>query len=210
VAEFWLHYVGSGLYKREVFEREAVKYGVQRAVPFSMLKRFEFGASILLAYYREGKAEVFGYFNVNGLTHNLPKEVYEDLLETVDVVRLDNTSVSVSRACGSYTVGSTAYIDETLESLVEKIKQACERHGVDPKKFKWFLTGRYHPFKTGFVLTPAKFTRSYMKVDIEGLDIRRQEGESERLLWVFDYERRTYLSKRERGALLSQKITVFV
>jgi len=181
-SEYWLHYVGTGLYKIEVFAREAVKHGVQRAVPFSMLKRFEFGTPILLAYYREGKAEVFGYFNVNGLTHNLPKEVYEDLLETVDVVRLDNTSVSVSRACGSYTVGSTAYIDETLESLVEKIKQACEKHGVDPNKFKWFINGRYYPFKNSFVLTPAKFTRGYMRVKIKDLDIQRQQIESENLV----------------------------
>ena len=210
VPEFWLHYVGTNLYKREVFEREAIKLGVQRAIPFNLLSSLKFGQPILLAYYcgrGSDTAEVFGYFTVTGVSHNLPKKVTDELLKTVNVVKIDSTPVAVSRVCGSYTVGSTAYIDETLESLVEKIKQACEKHDVDPKKFKWFIKGEYHPFKTSMTLTPIKFTRGYMKVKIKDLDLKQQQIETRNMVWVFDYERRMYLTKREKDALISRKIT---
>jgi len=210
VTEFWLHYVGTGLYKREVFEREAVKLGVQRALGFNLLNSLEFGQPILLAHYcgrRSGAAEVFGYFTVTGVTHNLPENIAKDLLKKVDVVKVNSAPTTVHRACGSYTVGSTAYINETLKNLVEKIKQICGEHDVDPKKFKWFINGEYHPFKNSVVLTPIKFTRGYMKVDIEGLDLKQQQIEDKNMVWIFDYERRAYLSKKERDALLSHKLT---
>jgi len=210
INEFWLHYIGVGIYRREIFEREAVKLGVQRAIGFNLLSSLEFGQPILLAHYcgrGSDTAEVFGYFTVTGVSHNLPKEVASELLETVNVVKVDSTPVAVTRACGSYVVGTTAYIDETLESLVDKIKQACEKHGINPNNFKWFIKGEYHPFKNSIVLTPIKFTRGYMKVKIEGLDLKQQQIEDRNMVWVFDYERRMYLTKRERDALLSHKLT---
>ena len=210
MAEIWLHYVGVGLYKQEVFEREAAKHGVQRAIPFSLLGAFEFGQPVLLAYYcgkESSTAEVFGYFTVTGVSHNLPEEVTGDLLEKVDVVKIDNTPKTVCRACGSYTIGSTAYINESLKDLIEKIKEACEKHNVDPNKYRWFITGLYHPFRNSIVLTPIKFTRGYMKVDVEGLDLEEQQVTNENLVWIYDYEKRRYLSKRERDALLSRKLT---
>ena len=82
MTEYLLHYIGYGLYKQELFEREAKKIGVQRAIGFGMLGSLEFGQPILLAHFTGAavsRAEIFGYFVVNGVTHNLPKELCEKL-----------------------------------------------------------------------------------------------------------------------------------
>lgn len=135
--EFKLHYVGQGLYKIQYFETEAKKYGVQRAVPFTQLKNLKFGIPILLARYIptqykgnkkiKPQAEIFGYFTINGISHNLPKPTTEQLTEKLDIIKVDNTSSSVSRACGSYSIQNTTYINDSLSDLKSKIEELfCE------------------------------------------------------------------------------------
>ena len=101
-------------------------------------------------------------------------------------------------------------MNETLESLAEKIEKACKKHDINPNKFKFFIKGRYIPFKNSFVLSPAKFTRSYMRIKLDGFDLKMQQVEDENLVWVLDYEKRAYLSKKQRDALLSYKLDEYL
>lgn len=151
--EFKLHYVGKGMYNITSFENEAKRLGVQRALSFSQLKTLKFGDVILLARFIPEKpvmeidlkqippkltgkqlssippqAEVFGYFTVDGISHNLPKEETQTLTNKLDIVEVDNTPFGVSRACGSYSVGSVAYIRDNLETLLQKIENTFTVH----------------------------------------------------------------------------------
>ena len=49
--KFRLHYIGQEMYNTDIFEREAKKYRVQRAVAFNILKTFKWGDPVLLARY---------------------------------------------------------------------------------------------------------------------------------------------------------------
>lgn len=139
---FKLHFIGTGMYTSTIFEREAKRIGVQRAVAFTQLKSLNFGTPVLLATFipRQApttstsnnaipaQAEIFGYFTIDGLSHTLPKDLSQQLTEKLNIVKVDANSFSVSRACGSYSVGSITYIKDTLPQLLEKIKELFTVH----------------------------------------------------------------------------------
>lgn len=145
--KYKLHYIGKGLYTVNIFEHEAKKYGVQRAVSFSQLKTLKFGTPILLASFstqpklepvpstdkvkKEGVAEVFSYFTFNGISHTLPKELSQLLQSKLTIIKTEESPFSVSRACGSYSVGGIAYIKEDLKTLLEKIEEVFTVHNAN-------------------------------------------------------------------------------
>jgi len=203
MTEYWLHYVGAGLYNVSRFEAEATRMGVQRTVSFNMLGSLKFGDQILLAHWmgnRQRQAEVFGYFVVSGVSDNLPREVTERLWGTLDVVQVVEGGGSEKRACGSYAVGSTAVVRDSIAEIVGKVREVCGEMGVDPTKFKWFLRGEYGRVGS-FVLDPAKFTASYMKVDVDGLDLEAPPKGDHLLVWLYDYEQRRYLRKLDKSRM---------
>jgi hypothetical protein len=199
---FWLHYVGRHLYSLERFEREAGRYKVQRAVPFHMIKGFRWGDRILLAHWVKGSTEIFGYFTLESVVHNLPEDVGKRLLEKLDVDHVSSGPPSYERRfCGSYYVGGTAFIRDSVEELYEKAKKACGEAGFNPCEAKWFLKGRYVKLSTPILLTPAKFTRSYVKVELHDLDLDSVGDAGGALVWVYDYRRREYFRKGEEKLL---------
>jgi len=211
MADFWIHYVGKGLYSIERFEAEVKRYGVQRAIPFHMIKNFHWGDTVLLAHWtydkgeNYGYAEVFGYFTVDSIVQNLPEEIKEKLVEKLEVVSVESENPKYeNRVCGGYFLGAKIYVKDSIESLVDKVKRTCEECGVDPNSFKWFLRGRYTPMKS-FILSPAKFTRSYMKISIEDLNLPLTETDGS-LVWIYDYKQRTYLRKKDIRALGSETL----
>ncbi|MBW2675667.1 MAG: hypothetical protein JRD89_20050 [Deltaproteobacteria bacterium] len=199
---FWLHYVGKRLYSIDHFEKEARRYGVQRAVPFYQIRKFRWGDRILLAHWLDGNAEVFGYFTVEAITHNLPDEVTEELIDKLDVISISKGTPKYERRfCGGYYIGGSVLIKNSVEDLHGKIKEICERSGIDPNSVKWFLRGKYTKLVNSVVLSPAKFTRSYMKVEIEGLDLDSADLSSGVLVWVYNYTQRKYFRKGEEKLL---------
>jgi hypothetical protein len=210
--QFKLHFIGQNMYNTEIFEAEAKHVGVNRAVPFSQLTGLKWGDPVLLARYipvlskeerveldkeekpKYGQAEIFGYFVINGLSHNLPSELSQELQKELNIVRIDNNSYGVSRACGSYSVGATAYISDTLEELLKKIKEII---GTD-KEFgvnncKWFITGKYYPLQP-FILDPITFSRGLQTVTVENLNLSLQQDEQASLIWIYNYRRRGYMN----------------
>lgn len=201
MGEYWLHYVGRNLYTIDHFEKEAKHYSVQRAIPFHMIKNFHWGDIILLAHYSYGQAEVFGYFRVESVVNNLPEEVQKDLLESLDVVSVSSSPRYERRLCGGYFVGGNAIINDSIQQMIEKIISTCQKHGIDPAKHKWFLRGPYVAINS-FILDPAKFTRSYMRITIEDLDLHDLQVNklSGALVWIYDYKQNKYLRKSDLRA----------
>jgi|YelNatPaOPRAMG01_1025707.scaffolds.fasta_scaffold04944_3 hypothetical protein len=204
MAEFWLHYVGTRLYS-DIFVREAKRKGVQRATPFNMLGCFEFGTPILVAYFKKpSTAQVFGYFTVEGLTTTLPSALFAQVLSQLEVKNLDAKPKAEVRACGSYIIGACAEVNNSLAEIVAKIKEVCAKAGVNPAAYKWFLNGSFKMLEP-FEVT-AKFTRSYMRIS---LDITVLESAaSKQLRMLEDYQKRRYLSQKDKDALLSQPLVL--
>jgi len=215
--EYWLHYIGKGLYSIDVFEREAKRFGVQRAIPFHMLKKFKWGDIILLAHWLrdengEGQAEVFGYFIVKGISHDLPTEIKEKLREKLDIVSISSPGKIKyeNRACGGYFLGLIIYVNDTPEDIEAKTKEVCKELGYDPNKSKWFLRGPYQPLNKTILLKPAKFTRGYIRVPIEGFNPQTLHLETGTLIWIYNYKQRTYLRKRDLHGLGSEPLDNFL
>ena len=206
--KYWLHYVGRSLYHRDnIYKYEFRHHGVQRAIPFNVLKSLHFGDPILLAWYnRESEtATIFGYFIIDGMVNNLPPKIREQLLETLDITDIDSTPRKIERACGSYTIGVIITINETIQSLVEKIQQVCEKNGIDPSKYKWFIHGPFHPLPEPIHLYPINFTRGYMRVDIEDFSLTPTET-PHHIYWIYDYKQRSYLPHKARIRLTTRKL----
>ncbi len=144
-------------------------------------------------YKRFGSANVFGYFNVTGLNMgNVPDEAKKALTSMLRVVRIQDHGpggMPVTRRCGSYVVGSTAFVDDTIEEILTKAAEVEQAMDV---KFKWFVTGPFTKIDE-IVLDPAKFSRGVVKVEVEGY---LPEGEFEPgVSFVYDYKRKMYQPK---------------
>jgi hypothetical protein len=198
--EYWLHYVGRGLYDVDSFVEEAKRYGVQRGIAFYKLRDFRWGDEVLLATYLNQNGEVFGYFVVEGITHNMPPELCEKLISKLDVVAVKNDPPKFERRrCGSYYLGGGVVVRDSLESIFEKILQLCKENKVNPNSFKWFLKG---PFKDlpSILLSPAKFFRGYNKINID-LNLDKSESLATEIVYIYNYRQRGYLRKRDEVAL---------
>ena len=194
-----LIFIGKSLYTTNIFERESKRYGIQRAVSFSSLHSLKFGDPILLARYisppksdnqQLGQAEIFGYFTLSGLSHNLPKPVTLELNSSLNIIKTLNNPHSISRACGSYSIGTVTIIKDTLEELVQKIKTL----NIHVNKHKWFITGKYVPL-TPFLLQDIKFCRGTKTVNIQSLNIVSQHTTQFSLIWIYNYRQRKYMPK---------------
>lgn len=101
----YLNYVGYGAYKQDdEFIAEGKKYGVQRTVSFTMLKRLvSTEARIYYArfetYQGSNRARVFAYGDVIGFSTTMPLEVLD-----ITLILDRNTGEwhRVIRGCGSY------------------------------------------------------------------------------------------------------------
>jgi len=218
VPEYWLHYLGKSLYTLDRVRREASRIGVQRAIPFTVLKSMSWGTPILLATWQgvrdsdgkvslsRGIANVHGYFTVESLVHNLPKEIAEKLWQVLNILTFSGSPHREERYCGSYTVSGVAVVVDSLEDIVDRIEEICKEHGLDPRKFKYFIRGSFTEFKRPITLFPAKFTRGYMRVEIKGLELRETLDEG-RVIWIYDYSQRAYVSAKDVAALESVKLT---
>jgi len=211
VKEYYLHYIGQ-IYSNDRFEKEARSIGVQRAIPFFILRNLSWNQPILLGRWigANKSAEVFGYFTVNSVVSGMNHELMEKFLPRVKVVSVEYDRKPERRVCGNYTVGLSAIVDEELENLAEKIEIFLNENGVDPNKSKWFVRGNYYRLPHMVLLTPANFTRGYMKVEIKDLDISGEIANKGQLIWIFDYERKFYLKKQDYDAINNRSLKDYV
>lgn len=204
--EYWLHYVGKGLYKPTIFIREAKKYRVNRAIPWQIARKLKWNEIILLAYYIRGKAWIFGYFKVENISHTLPMKHIEKLHKKLNIREVVSLSKNISRACGSYTIVGRVYVDNTVEEVVDAIIETAKEVGV---KVKVFVGGNLWTLRNPIVVN-APFTRSLTKIKldvaIEGTYYGETEIENKTMYIIDNYNLRHYLTKREREKLMTDKL----
>lgn len=243
VKEYLLHFVGSKTYGARRFIAEGEKIGVQRAVPFSMLKnQVKFGDVILCAEYKpkedkcaachgdgkipvmvegllqgaddcepcEGKgiiktpvASVFGYFVVQSLTYQLPEDVKARLYASLDIVGTEVPEGGMSneqRACGSYQMGATVYVNDDIPELANKIQDAFRGTGLQAiTGGKYFLRGPFNVLEAPLILEGCRFIRGYQKVKVP-VDLSSGEAPKKAVAALYDYSKKSYMKKSDGEA----------
>lgn len=197
---YYLHFIGQHLYGKEAFIQEARKFGVRRALPENIVRNLRWGEPILLAVYdKENKeAEVFGYFTIDKISPVFENpEAEKELLSKLKVVKVSSSGAGmrIDRRCGSYILGSTYYVANTVEEIVDSAKEIKEKYDV---KVKWFVEGGLKLFKKPFRMRVA-FTRSATKIELEKpiYEIESEEV-APKIQTVKEYRQRRYLPKKMR------------
>lgn len=166
-----LHYIGKRYYTIGTFTKEALRYGVSRAMPANVIKTLKWGDKVYTAFYEKDKkgpyALVFGYFIVTGLNVTNPlviEEAKKDKRLKVEKKEMVSSGggggTGITRGCGSYVVAETAYVRNTLEELVEILEDTQKRLGV---KAKLMVAGRFYSLEP-FAIRGAPFTRGLVRV----------------------------------------------
>jgi len=221
-SEHLLHYIGSQLYGIPRFVAESKRIGAQRTCTFGILSKLHYGDKILLAQHQKLEqvdqvtgakkdpiptAIVFGYLRVNGMTHNLPKEVSEQVLKRLHVDEYEAPAgggMEESRACGSYMVGGVAYVQENIPEICSVIEAVCKEQGIahDRKPVKYFVRGTVTTFDKPLVLEDTPFTRMYLKVKLNKNEVDLSGGEAPKhaIFQISNYERREYMKKEDGAA----------
>jgi len=195
-----LHFVGRKLYDKEVFRREAIEYGVNRAMPISVAKTLKYGEKILLAHYEAAKAHVFGYFTYTRLCVQDSKTLKE-LIKYVKPIDVQFKEEYVNRICGSYVIKAEYYFDAMMCEILYLIEEIAK----DLKeKVKVFIGGDYYDLPE-FVIEDVKFTRSLTEVEVPDAlfdeDVEEFLSEVWRMDVFDDYKQRKYLSKKAKRSL---------
>jgi hypothetical protein len=220
-ADFYLHYIGTQLYGTKRFLNESKRIGAQRTILFDILKNLHFGDKVLLAEHRKIEqigadgiqlpekkqlASVFSFLRVNGLSHNLPQEISEEVVKRLHVAEvLTAEPMAEDRACGSYSIiGGVAVLDD-IPTICAVIKTVAAEKGLTNLKggAKFFVRGEVVPLKTPIVLEDLKHTRGYQKVKLPAKDLVFDTTGTEQKQQVFqisNYERRMYMKKEEGEA----------
>ncbi len=217
-----LLYVGK-LYGIARFEAEAEKHGVARALPASIVGTLKWGEACILAQWqpdreaqrtfhqaslvegeaptkhfkRIGSAKVFGLFHVTGLNMDAPPEAKAALAGRLNIertVEYGPGGMTVSRACGSYGIGATHFVSDTIAEIIEKAKDIERETGAT---FKWFAAGRYVRVDHPVILDPCKFTRGVLKVEVDG-DLLPSDEFEPAINFLYDYKRKLYARKEEQ------------
>lgn len=194
IPEYWLHYVGKGLYTPQTFKREAEIHGVSRAIPLNCLKALNWGDIVLLAQYNSEKrsAEVFGYFIIETISHNLPAHCSAELRNMLNVEKIEYIQKYVARLCGSYKIESIAIVKDDLKDIADKIQKIVKKYKEKPKIF---IGGTFYELDP-FELQNTKFTRSLIKVGTDQIHIVKAQVLAKRLIEISDYKQRKRLPKR--------------
>jgi len=209
--KYRLHFVGKGLYSKEDFIIEAEKHGVNRAFSPKLAQKFNFGDKILLAQFEpvkkdeegkiieQGKALVFGYFVLSGVTFN-PVDNREEFMgklnSQLDIINITPIGEHVSRKCGSYTIGVVATVKNDLKDIMEKAIKIAKEMEV---KVKVFLSGKFYQI-TMKEITPIKFHRSGREVEVD-VPLESEEVKDKLVRYIGDYKQKLYLLKKDREKL---------
>lgn len=217
--QYYLNYVGGGVYSVPVFEAEAKRVGVSRGLPARIIKTLKFGDKILLAqwkpnhaeqerlkpvaqseggkYFRVGSAEVFGYFIVRGLNFRCEDpEMVAGLVGLLHIEMMVECNETVERMCGTGVIGVRYYVSDSVEDIIRKA-QTVEKEISRGAKFKFFVTGEYHKMDK-VEIASAKFSRGVVKVEVSEPLADAANDRAAEVALLKDYSRRMYVAKDER------------
>jgi hypothetical protein len=141
---------------------------------------------------KDGTADVFGYFVLQGLNLTASKEYKDRFTSLLNVVETKEMNQKIQRQCGSYTLGTSRVVTNTIEEIVE-IAQQLEVEMNEHARF--FLGGQFFPLSA--TLTPATFSRALIQVEIDAT-LTIEEMKQGNIGLILDYDKRTYIPKHSR------------
>jgi hypothetical protein len=209
----YLIYVGSKLYPKDIFIKEAETYGVNRCLPIRLIKNLSWGDKILLGNFISkertekkinlqgkeefvldgranktgGKAEVFGYFDIRGLNITASNEFKKELSNQLDILVSSTPNTAVQRQCGSYIIGNSYIVSNSIADIIEKAEKLNE---TKQEKIKFFISGKFYPFIA--TIEPINFSRTYIEVEIEKY-IEKSIIDRPELNELNNYSKRAYI-----------------
>jgi len=218
--KYYLHYVASGktgIYGKDVFIKEAKQIGVNRSLPYFLIKKLKWGDKILLANFegrhigeiekleypnlngdteisrrfQDGVANIFGYFVISGLSLTASQELKSKLYAQLDIVESNNQPTQYKRSCGSYTISSSHVVTNSLADIIEKAQALSKEMN---EKVKYFIGGNFYELQGK--VEGINFSRSLIEVEFNGIEnieeIQIQVG------FIQDYNKRAYVPIKER------------
>lgn len=198
--KYKLHYIGSSLYPQNIFEEEAKRMGVNRRLPWFILKHQKWGDVILLGALekkketKETRAIVFGYTRISGLNMNCSDTLKAELISQLDITESTTVNTAVHRRCGSYVISSSHYVKNPIEDIVAKGEKLAETRGED---IKWFFAGSFHSLEKPIIFKPCAFCRALIEVETD-FEIPIEHTDT-LLNFIYNYEQRRYLKKDEEA-----------
>lgn len=146
-----------------------------------------------------GTANVFGYFQVNGINIQASDEFKHVLMSQLDIVSTNDNQTKVQRQCGHYTIGTSNVIKNSIEDIVDKAFTLSSEKG---EKVKFFISGQFSELKAS--IHPVNFSRSIVEVDID--DTLLPEEATLNVNFIYDYDKRRYIKKyAKRGRPRKEK-----
>ena len=213
--KYYLHYVASGktgIYGKDVFIEEAKRIGVNRSLPYFLIKKLKWGDKILLANFearhigeeikvndelyidrkfQDGVANIFGYFIVSGLNLSASHELKERLYKKLDIVSSNGMPKAIKRSCGSYVVSASHIVKNELSDIIEKAQILSKEMN---EKIKYFVGGSFYELqgKVGGI----NFSRSLIEVEFS--EVNNIEEIQTQVGFIQNYNKRGYVPIKER------------
>lgn len=222
--KYYLHYVASGktgIYGKDVFIKEAKQIGVNRSLPYFLIKKLKWGDKILLANFearhvgeklaynvykdqyqgeeadtisrkfQDGIANIFGYFVISGLNLTASQELKERLYKQLDIVSSWNKPYQVKRSCGSYTISANYVVANSLVDIIEKAQTLSKEMN---EKVKYFVGGSFYELQGK--IEGINFSRSIIEVEFS--EVNNIEEIQTQVGFIQDYNKKSYIPKKER------------
>lgn len=142
----YITYIGNRVYTPEVFEKEAKKIGVSRAIPPVWAKKLKPGDRIYTLFKRGEYALATGYFVLSGYswTSEQEGEIRRYIREHPDEFGItecyEGSGQTISRGCGSYVAGGGCYTND-LQGAITHLLEVAKEHGW---RMKIFANGKYY------------------------------------------------------------------
>ena len=203
-----LHFIGRDLYSIQHFVEESRRIGVNRAIPSLILKQLTWGEPVLVAQYipdttpkssfdlpkrDKVRAEIFGYFVVDGINMSCDSQLKQEIIDNLNVVESLDVNQNVRRRCGSYMISTSHQVTNTVAEIVNLGESLAKERGM---KIKWFVAGRFFEFKEVSVITDIPFSRSLVKVEFN-INIKLTEMVQNKVSFFGNYQQRQYIKKGE-------------
>lgn len=209
--KYFLHYVSNGkngIYGKEVFIREANNIGVNRSLPYFIIKKLKWGDKILLATFQschagekveslnrkfqDGIADVFGFFVISGLNLVASPILKRELYDQLDIKKSWNSPQTYQRSCGSYCIEASYVVTNELADIIEKGQKIADRKN---EKIKYFVAGSFHELKTK--IEGVNFSRSIIEIELNS-KLYDTPKNWNCVGFIKDYNKNVYIPKKER------------
>jgi hypothetical protein len=141
-----------------------------------------------------GEAEVFGYFVIQGLNITASDEFKKKVMAKLDVYETLAQAQVVKRQCGSYTIGVSHLINNTIEDIIGKIKETLIEK---LEHIKVFVSGKFYELPASINIQPVNFSRTLTEISVKD-KLTSPELKDKVIGMIENYDKRSYIKTYEK------------